>query len=156
MITTNSTDLYGGFPTVPTINGYAYAYSVKLGSNATSYDLHSTSSNPGGFSRSITYSINVPAGSTAIPYTMTYAHAMVLENGTHNPTSNPCSKPYPDNRQYHHLCITPVLPPNVQQCRQRPGWRWWRYRCHASIRLQPSPTAFYPEPGLFLACRYSR
>lgn len=92
VITTNSTDLYGGFPTVPTINGYAYAYSVKLGSNATSYDLHSTSSNPGGFSRSITYSINVPAGSTAIPYTMTYAYAMVLENGTHNSNEQPLFK----------------------------------------------------------------
>src|SRR5690349_6827422 len=32
VITSLSTDRYGGFPTIPTINGYAYDYSVKIGS----------------------------------------------------------------------------------------------------------------------------
>jgi len=92
VITTSSNDLYGGFQTIPTINGYAYKYSVQLGSNATSWDLHSSTSNPGGFTRSITYLINVPAGLATEPYTMTYAYAMVLENGTHNSNEQPLFK----------------------------------------------------------------
>ncbi|MGZ3851762.1 MAG: hypothetical protein ACXVBX_03155, partial [Flavisolibacter sp.] len=92
VITTSSNDLYGGFPTVPTINGYAYNYSVLLGSTATSWDLHSSTSNPGGFTRAITYLINVPAGLATEPYTMTYAYAMVLENGTHNSNEQPLFK----------------------------------------------------------------
>lgn len=92
VITSSTTDLYGGFPTIPTINGYAYHYSVKIGSTATSWDLHSGQSNPGGFRRSITYVINVPAGPASVPYTMTYAYAMVLENGTHNSNDQPLFK----------------------------------------------------------------
>lgn len=92
VITTSSADLYGGFPTIPVINGYSYGYSVQIGSTANSYDLHSTATNPGGFIRSITYNINVPAGSTTVPYTMTYAYAMVLENGTHNSNEQPLFK----------------------------------------------------------------
>jgi gliding motility-associated-like protein len=92
VITTSSGDLYGGFPTIPTINGYSYNYSVQLGSNVTSYDLHSSTPNPGGFTRSITYLINVPAGPLSEPYTMTYAYAMVLENGTHNSNEQPLFK----------------------------------------------------------------
>lgn len=91
VITTSTRDTYGSFPTVPTINGYTYNYSVQLGSTANSYDLHS-SSNPGGFTRSITYLINVPAGPASEPYTMTYAYAMVLENGTHNSDEQPMFK----------------------------------------------------------------
>src|SRR5689334_5591846 len=37
IITTPSTDPYGNFSTIPDINGYAYNYSVKIGSTATSY-----------------------------------------------------------------------------------------------------------------------
>lgn len=91
VITSSTNDQYGGFPTIPTINGYAYNYSVKLGSNATSYDLKA-STNPGGFQRSITYLIDVPAGPVTVPYTMTYAYAMVLENGTHNSNEQPMFK----------------------------------------------------------------
>lgn len=90
--TSGGTDLYGGFPTVPTINGYSYGYSVKLGAPVTSWDLHSSTPNPGGFTRAITYSINVPAGPVSVPYTMTYAYAMVLENGTHNSNEQPLFK----------------------------------------------------------------
>ena len=90
--TASTADLYGGFPTVPTINGYSYGYSVQIGSTATSWDLNSGVPNPGGFIRSLTYIINVPAGSTTVPYTMTYAYAMVLENGTHNSNQQPLFK----------------------------------------------------------------
>lgn len=92
VITTSFTDRFGGFSTVPVINGYSYGYSVKIGSDATSWDLHSNVSNPGGFTRSITYSISVPAGPATLPYTMTYAYAMVLENGTHNSNEQPLFK----------------------------------------------------------------
>src|SRR6476646_2554275 len=91
-ITTSTTDLYGGFQTIPVINGYSYGYSVQIGSTANSYDLNSTETNPGGFTRSITYNINVPAGPATVPYTMTYAYAMVLENGTHNSNEQPLFK----------------------------------------------------------------
>ena len=92
VITTSTNDLYGGFPTIPVINGYSYGWSIKLGSTSNSYDLHSTVPNPGGFRRSVTYIVNVPAGSPSEPYTMTYAYAMVLENGTHNSDEQPMFK----------------------------------------------------------------
>ena len=96
VITTSTNDLYGGFPTIPTINGYAYNYSVKIGSTNNSYDYNvatgGQNGNPGGFTRSITYLINVPAGPVTVPYTMTYAYAMVLENGTHNSNEQPLFK----------------------------------------------------------------
>ena len=92
VITASTSDLYGGFQTIPVINGYSYGYSVQIGSTANSYDLHSMDSNPGGFSRAITYNINVPPGPVSVPYTMTYAYAMVLENGTHNSNEQPLFK----------------------------------------------------------------
>lgn len=92
VISTPTVDLYGGFTTVPTINGYSYNHSVKLGSDATSWDLQSGVPNPGGFTRLVSYTINVPAGPITVPYTMTYAYAMVLENGTHNSNQQPLFK----------------------------------------------------------------
>jgi gliding motility-associated-like protein len=92
VIANPGTDLYGSFPTIPAINGYSYGYSIQIGSNATSYDLHSATANPGGFTRSVIYTINVPAGPVTTPYTMTYAYAMVLENGTHNSNEQPLFK----------------------------------------------------------------
>lgn len=92
VITTPTNDLYGGFPTVPVVNGYAYGHSVRLGSDATSWDLRSGTPNPGGFTRLVSYTINVPAGPVTVPYTMTYAYAMVLENGTHNSNQQPLFK----------------------------------------------------------------
>ena len=92
VITSSSADPYGGFQTIPVINGYSYGYSVQLGSTTNSYDLRSPDTNPGGFIRSITYNINVPAGPATVPYTMTYAYAMVLENGTHNSNEQPLFK----------------------------------------------------------------
>ncbi|HEX6432234.1 MAG TPA: gliding motility-associated C-terminal domain-containing protein [Niastella sp.] len=92
VITTSGSDPFGGFPTIPTINGYAYNYSIMLGSTATSRNLGTTSARPGGFTRAVTYTINVPNGPATVPYTMTYAYAMVLENGTHNSNEQPLFK----------------------------------------------------------------
>ena len=89
--TSSSADPFGSFPTIPIINGYAYGYSIKLGSTATSYNL-GAGSNPGGFVRAVTYTIQVPAGPVSEPYTMTYAYALVLENGTHNSNEQPLFK----------------------------------------------------------------
>jgi gliding motility-associated-like protein len=69
-----ATDVFGGFSSIPNINGYQYDYSILLGST-------NVASNPGGYFRGIGYEINVPLGTG--PYTMTYAYAMVLENGSH-------------------------------------------------------------------------
>ncbi len=83
----SANDTYGGFPTVPKINGYQYTNTLKLGSTSIS---HSTAGGTaGGYVRGVSYLINVPPGPTTEPYTMTYAYAMVLENGTHNPYDQP-------------------------------------------------------------------
>lgn len=93
VITSPNIDPFGGFTTIPVVNGYDYKYAVKLGSTATSFDLGSRDQrNPGGFRRAITYAIQVPAGPANVPYTMTYAYAMVLENGTHNSNQQPMFK----------------------------------------------------------------
>src|SRR5579871_815534 len=87
-ITRQGTDPFGNFPTIPTINGYSYNYSILLGS--TSVTTHSAQGGTaGGYIRGVSYLINVPAGSTSEPYTMTYAYAMVLENGTHPSNQQP-------------------------------------------------------------------
>lgn len=78
--TSGGTDAFGGFSIIPNINGYQYDYSILLGST-------NVSSNPGGFVRGIGYVIDVPAGTG--PYTMTYAYAMVLENGSHASIQQP-------------------------------------------------------------------
>ena len=85
--TTGGTDTYGGFSKIPTINGYQYDYSILLGS--TSITRSNTNGDGGGYIRGISYNINVPAGPTTVPYTMTYAYAMVLENGQHNSDEQP-------------------------------------------------------------------
>ena len=82
-----STDAYGNFSTIPRINGYQYSNSVLLGSTAIS--RNGGGGTVGGYVRGISYRINVPPGSPSEPYTMTYAYAMVLENGTHNSNQQP-------------------------------------------------------------------
>jgi gliding motility-associated-like protein len=90
VITSPSVDLYGGFTTIPTINGYAYNYSILLGSTSTSSrNGGSPSGAGGGYIRGVSYKINVPAGPASRPYTMTYAYAMVLENGSHISNQQP-------------------------------------------------------------------
>ena len=85
--TSTSSDPFGGFPMVPRINGYQYSNSLILGSTAISHS--NGPSTAGGYVRGVSYLINVPPGPTTVPYTMTYAYAMVLENGTHNSNEQP-------------------------------------------------------------------
>ena len=82
VITSATNDPFGGFLTIPTINGYSYNYSIQIGSTAISRG-NANGSGGGGYIRGISYEINVPPGPVSEPYTMTYAYAMVLENGTH-------------------------------------------------------------------------
>ncbi len=82
VLTTSRTDPFGLFPTIPTINGYSYKYSILLGSTAITEGNGSAGSG-GGYVRGVSYNIKVPPGPVTEPYTMTYAYAMVLENGTH-------------------------------------------------------------------------
>jgi hypothetical protein len=106
VITNQGIDPFGSFETIPTINGYAYHYSILLGSTSVAQrqasDPSNNPTNPppnnpvngqqGGYVRGISYLINVPAGPSALPYTMTYAYAMVLENGTHASSNQPMAR----------------------------------------------------------------
>ncbi|MBS1914869.1 MAG: gliding motility-associated C-terminal domain-containing protein [Bacteroidetes bacterium] len=87
-VTTQGIDPFGNFPTIPTINGYSYNYSILLGSTSITHSTNQ-SGTAGGYVRGVSYVINVPAGPTSEPYTMTYAYAMVLENGAHNSNNQP-------------------------------------------------------------------
>ncbi|HWK02493.1 MAG TPA: gliding motility-associated C-terminal domain-containing protein [Puia sp.] len=88
VISASGTDAYGGFATIPKINGYQYTNSILLGStNITGRST--TGTTQGGYIRGISYRINVPVSPATQPYTMTYAYAMVLENGSHNSDEQP-------------------------------------------------------------------
>jgi PKD-like domain/CHU_C Type IX secretion signal domain len=87
VINTAGIDPFGGFSTIPTINGYKYTNALLLGS--TSITRGAGGGTNGGYVRGVSYRINVPPGPTTEPYTMTYAYAMVLENGTHNSNEQP-------------------------------------------------------------------
>ncbi|HEY4337706.1 MAG TPA: hypothetical protein VGM89_17455, partial [Puia sp.] len=104
VITAQGTDEFGRFPVIPTINGYAYHYSILLGSTSVARRQAASdpSNNPqptpintapqGGYVRGISYLIDVPPGPPTLPYTMTYAYAMVLENGTHASLDQPMAR----------------------------------------------------------------
>lgn len=81
-------DMFGGFPTIPTINGYNYNYSILLGSTSITRG-NADGTGGGGYIRGVSYNITVPPGPATVPYTMTYAYAMVLENGTHISSEQP-------------------------------------------------------------------
>jgi gliding motility-associated-like protein len=85
--TVSRTDPFGGFPSIPVINGFHYDYSVTLGSTSITHSTQSATG--GGYIRGVSYEINVPATPATQPYTMTYAYAMVLENGAHNSNEQP-------------------------------------------------------------------
>ena len=82
VLSTATTDPFGGFLTIPNINGYQYNNSIKIGST-------DVTTAHGGLIRGISYKINVPSGLATDPYTITYAYAMVLENGSHTNTLQP-------------------------------------------------------------------
>jgi hypothetical protein len=88
VITSSTNDAFGHFPTIPNINGYRYNYSILLGSTAITRG-RSDGTGGGGYIRGVSYNINVPPGPATEPYTMTYAYAMVLENGTHVSSQQP-------------------------------------------------------------------
>jgi gliding motility-associated-like protein len=119
VISTQSFDAFGNFHTIPTINGYTYRYSVLLGSTSVSdhfaggpasgppgspgggqtgppsggqTNQGGASGTQGGYVRGISYLIAVPPGASTDPYTMTYAYAMVLENGTHASAEQPMAR----------------------------------------------------------------
>ena len=101
VITSQSIDPFGSFQSIPTINGYAYQYSILLGSTSiaqrqvsdpTAATVTTAGSPEGGYVRGIKYLINVPSGPASLPYTMTYAYAMVLENGTHASLEQPMAR----------------------------------------------------------------
>ena len=101
VVTSQGVDPFGGFQMIPTINGYAYHYSILLGSTSVSQrQADPTGGQPnsqalgtqGGYVRGVSYLINVPAGPPTLPYTMTYAYAMVLENGTHASLDQPMAR----------------------------------------------------------------
>jgi len=84
---TNSIDPFGGFSTIPTINGYQYSNSILLGSTTITRGGQNK-----GLVRGINYTINVPPGNIDSPYTITYAYAMVLENGSHASNNQPLAR----------------------------------------------------------------
>jgi gliding motility-associated-like protein len=101
VITGQAIDPFGGFQTIPTINGYPYQYSILLGStsiaprqvsDAMAATVTTAGNLQGGYVRGIAYLINVPSGPATLPYTMTYAYAMVLENGTHASLEQPMAR----------------------------------------------------------------
>lgn len=102
VVASQGIDPFGGFQTIPTINGYAYHYSILLGSTSVAYrqandpstgqSTNQVNGAQGGYVRGISYLINVPAGPSTLPYTMTYAYAMVLENGTHASLEQPMAR----------------------------------------------------------------
>jgi PKD-like domain/CHU_C Type IX secretion signal domain len=89
VITFKSLDPFGGFSTIPTINGYSYNYSILLGSTSITRGNGLGGLGGGGYVRGVSYNIKVPPGPATKPYTMTYAYAMVLENGTHISSQQP-------------------------------------------------------------------
>ena len=86
VLTTNTQDPFGSFETIPTINGYSYNYSMKIGSTTINSAANGVQQDPslGGLFRGLGYTINVPAGPINVPYVVTYAYAMVLESAPHD------------------------------------------------------------------------
>jgi len=83
VITSSTADRFGSFPTIPVINGYNYKYSILLGSTSVTRGNGTGGGSGGGYIRGVSYDISVPPGPVTEPYTMTYAYAMILENGSH-------------------------------------------------------------------------
>ncbi len=117
VITHQANDAFGGFKTIPTINGYTYQYSILLGSTAVAQPppanpaagtgAFTANSPQGGYVRGIKYGINVPAGPPTLPYTMTYAYAMVLENGTHASAEQPMARAIVSTPEGVITCASP-------------------------------------------------
>src|SRR5450432_2723928 len=57
VITSSTIDPFGRFTTIPIINGYNYAYSIKLGSTAITRGSGPSNLGGGGYVRGVSYSI---------------------------------------------------------------------------------------------------
>lgn len=125
VVTGQGKDMFGDFDMIPTINGYAYRYSIILGSTSVSQrgapgvdpntgQPTTQPGNAGGYVRGISYLINVPSGPPTLPYTMTYAYAMVLENGTHASEAQPMARAIVSTPAGVIACASPAyfLPTN--------------------------------------------
>jgi len=114
VITSRTRDEFGGFSTIPTINGYDYLYSIKLGSTSITTGGGPNNAGGGGYVRGVSYKIDVPPGPSSEPYTMTYAYAMVLENGTHISAQQPKTSVTLTTPAGVLLCASPsyLLPTN--------------------------------------------
>jgi hypothetical protein len=88
VVTSSTIDPFGGFSTIPTINGYNYRYSIKLGSTAITRGIGPGNVGGGGYIRGVSYNIHVPPGAASVPSTMTYAYALVLKTVHIFPVSN--------------------------------------------------------------------
>ncbi|MEJ0080482.1 MAG: hypothetical protein WDM78_05895 [Puia sp.] len=60
VLTTSTIDPFGGFSTIPTINGYNYGYSIKLGSTSITRGAGPNNLGGGGYVRGVSYKIHVP------------------------------------------------------------------------------------------------
>lgn len=89
IINASNRDPFGMFDVVPTISGYSYNNSVILGSTTIT---SGGGGRRGGYVRGLSYIINVPPGLPTDPYTITYAYAMVMENGSHSTVNQPIIK----------------------------------------------------------------
>ena len=131
LVTSQDHDMFGNFDEIPTINGYAYRYSILLGSTSVTNHQQPVQVNPvtgqptggstgpqsGGYVRGVSYLIDVPPGPPGVPYTMTYAYAMVLENGTHISEDQPMCQAIVSTPAGVITCASPAyfLPTNGGQ-----------------------------------------
>ena len=110
-------DPFGRFSTIPTINGYNYGYSIKLGSTSITRGAGPSNLGGGGYVRGVSYNIHVPPGPATEPYTMTYAYAMVLGKWHTYFQSATVDFSYTKNAcRSTRLRIAQLFPANFQQC----------------------------------------
>jgi hypothetical protein len=85
VITSNYVDQLANLSAIPTISGYQYTTSVRIGST-----LVDTGDLPtGGYIRGLGMTFTVPPGPGSVPYTLTYAYALVMSNGFHPNNEQP-------------------------------------------------------------------
>jgi hypothetical protein len=87
MVSSNFNDPFGNFAAIPTINGYTYGTTVRLGSTIVAGV--NTVDTAGGYVRGLSYRFTVPPGPATVAYTLTYAYALVMNNGSHPNNQQP-------------------------------------------------------------------
>jgi gliding motility-associated-like protein len=84
IITSNYIDWLGGFPAIPSIGGYQYTQSIRLGSS-----IVDQGEQQGGYVRGLGMTFDVPPGPSTVPYTLTYAYALIMNDGYHPNNEQP-------------------------------------------------------------------